>query len=353
MLPRVRDELRDRGAAQAAAMLQSVLDAGTEERASIGSNAGKVLQVYSRTAAMRSTENPNFDPADFVNGGTWPIRADTIYITATSDDEQRDVAPLVVGLVSQIQQAVYRRHRNLVAKGLLGVSGSGPILFALDELHNLVPLPGLPGLLSQGSSQGILVTAAVQSISLLKARWPDTAESFFTLFGHVLIFPRVRDRATIKHVSDLLGQEEVIKKTETRKEKPHSETFWGPVTYREETEHTTYGTEWRPRYDVDQVAAGPNPADPDYVFHFAPYGWEILRMTPWWRAAPVARTCSPPTSSARSAAGFPSGGGGKRTSPTSRARPRRRAFRAFPFPGWAHGRRGRSSRVQVHVGTGI
>ena len=61
------------------------------------------------------------------------------YITARSD-EQELVAPLIVGLLTQIQRAVYRRHRRLATAGLENKAGAAPVLFALDELYSLAPL---------------------------------------------------------------------------------------------------------------------------------------------------------------------------------------------------------------------
>ena len=289
--------LEERGAATAASMLTSVLHSAEGERGSIASSASRALQAYDFSGAIRSTEQPNFDPINFVNGGTWPVRADTIYITARSS-KQQNVASLIVALLGQIQDAAYRRFRNLAVKGLIGEAGSGPILFALDELYNLAPIPDLPHILSEGGSQGLLVTAAVQDLALLKSRWPKEGRSFLSLFGHVVVFPPVKDEDLRKQVSDLLGKVDVEYRSETRKEQPTSAPFWGPVTYEDRVEHTTYSTQRRPRYDIDAVAAGPVPGYPDFVFHFGPDGPNVLRMTPT-TAPPRGPPSSPPTSSGR------------------------------------------------------
>ena len=309
----VWEELERRDS-EAGPMLYSVLHSGREEKNVIASTAAGALEGYELSGALRSTEGENFfDVDDFINGGPFGMRADTVYITASSDD-QGHVAPLVVGLLNQIQQAAYRRHRVLQALGdvtgpdgeripfRVGGQGGVPTLFSLDELYGLAPLPNLPHMLSEGGSQGILIAAAIQEFALLERRWPE-AQSFLTLFGHALVFPGLRDPATLRMLSELLGNHDVDTTQETRGPKdprnqppqsnyttwdwlggiPRPLEKWEPPEH--ELKHETRGTHRRPRYDPDAVSRGPG--GPDDVFHFRSGGsWEHLQTLPYWRSAP-------------------------------------------------------------------
>ena len=257
-LDNVWRELRERHSEDAAALLQSILTIAPDERNSIASTAAGVLKGYQLSGALRTTEDENFDADNFVTGGPFGMRADTLYITSSPHD-QLTVAPLVVGLLDQIRQAAYRRSRVLIQKGdittadgqvfpfKVGGVGAVPTLFALDELYGLAPLPNLRNILAEGASQGILIAAAVQELSMLEGRWPE-ASAFLTLFGHVLVFPGIRDRGTLEAVSTLLGHD-------------------------------------RRNFDPDAVSRGPG--GPDDVFHFRVDGWRAdLRMLPYWRSLP-------------------------------------------------------------------
>lgn len=295
-LREVWEWLARNNAGDAAAMLLSILDAGPDEKRSIASSAARALRGYRLPGAIESTENENFDVVDFVNGGPLGLRADTIYITGSTEEQNQLVAPLVVGLLSQIQRATYRRHRALTNAGLLGGPGSGPILYALDELYGLAPMPSLPHILTEGGSQGLLVAAAVQDLALIKSRWPAEAGSFLTLFGHALIFPGIRDDETLKKISTLLGQEDVTKRSETLKNQPDPGHTPGldwlaggkftPATYSEQLEHATYSEERRPRYEPNQVGQGPSGLISNEVFHFGPDLWHTITTTPYYRTAP-------------------------------------------------------------------
>jgi type IV secretion system protein VirD4 len=276
------------GAQDAAKLLHSVISASTEEYHSIASSASRALKGYRTNEALRSTENPNFDIADFVNGGhPYSVRADTVYIAARSD-EQELVAPLVVGLLTQIQREVYRRHRGLAAAGLENKAGAAPVLFALDELFGLAPLPNLPAMLSEGGSQGLLIVAAIQDLTLIKSRWRE-ADGFLTMFGHVLVYPGVRDVTTLRSVSELLGKYEHEKRQiGVKRSAAEPVPFMGPYDgpYEDKEESAQISSELRPIYDINQVMLGPDPTNHDELFHFGPLAVGTVTATPYYRSAP-------------------------------------------------------------------
>jgi hypothetical protein len=129
-------------ASLAADTLQGIVDQDPRTKTAIYATAEVALSVYRLPGALRTTEDPNFSPAEFVAGNyrtnvhrsiwmnerTPPdvVRQmedfqewgsyDTVYITA-SGSQQSLVAPLVAGLLTQIREAVYEQHRADEANG--------------------------------------------------------------------------------------------------------------------------------------------------------------------------------------------------------------------------------------------
>ncbi len=184
-------ELLERaGAERAAGLLVGLANTEARERSSIFSAAADALDAYSSTAAIEASRNPNFDADRFVRS------QDTIYIHAPAEQQQL-IAPLVCGLLADIRSATYRAH----ARGELG----GRVLFALDEVANIAPLPELPAIASEGGGQGLVLLAALQDLSQARARWGGAADGFLTLFGSKLILPGIADSKTLEAVSLALG----------------------------------------------------------------------------------------------------------------------------------------------------
>lgn len=69
----------DDGARIAATLLDSLLNVPDREWESIASTLGRIMNIYTSSAALRSGINPNFDVHQFVRSG------DTVYITASVD----------------------------------------------------------------------------------------------------------------------------------------------------------------------------------------------------------------------------------------------------------------------------
>jgi type IV secretion system protein VirD4 len=160
------------------------------------STVSSILGPYRLDSGLESTVNHNFDPDAFVQSN------DTIYICSSGRD-QAAVAPLVVGLLNEIKAARYRMSATGEAEERESV------LFALDELANIAPLPDLPSLVSEGASQGVLTLACLQDLSQARRRWGAEADGFLTLFGSKLVLPGVSDVRTLDAISALIGQHDV------------------------------------------------------------------------------------------------------------------------------------------------
>ncbi len=176
----------------AADVLSGIKNTADRERSGIFSTAARVLRAYRSPAALEASRQPTFDPHQFV------ASRDTIYIACPAHQQQL-VAPLVVGLLTDIRHAVY------------GQSWAGapatwpPVLFLLDECANVAPIPDLPAMLSEAGGQGLQVICVFQDISQVRRRWPREADGFMSLFGARIILSGVADPKTLDQLSLLAG----------------------------------------------------------------------------------------------------------------------------------------------------
>lgn len=190
------------GSPLAADRLAGLLATEDRELSGIWSTASGVLAAYASERALATTDDADFDAGEFVRS------SDTVYVCAPRS-RQEAVAPLVAGLVAEIRDARYRLHAE-------GDAATPPTLLALDEVANIAPLGDLPGMVSDGGSQGLLVVACLQDLSQARQRWGPAADGFLTLFGAKLILPGVSDPATLRGLSDLAGTEEARVVSRTR-----------------------------------------------------------------------------------------------------------------------------------------
>jgi type IV secretion system protein VirD4 len=144
----------------AADVLVGIKHTADRERSGIYSTAARVLRAYRSPVALAASDSPNFDPDAFA------ASRDTVYIAAAAHEQQL-LAPLVVGLLTEIRQATYRRAWQ-------HGPASPPVLLMLDEAANIAPLPDLPSMLSEAGGQGLQVVVVLQDMSQARRRWPRT-----------------------------------------------------------------------------------------------------------------------------------------------------------------------------------
>jgi type IV secretion system protein VirD4 len=227
--------------------------AATDERelSGIFSATSGLLAAYRTDAVMASTVRPNFDPMTFAQS------SDTLYLCAPAQ-HQNLLAPLVVALLEQIAAATFARP-----------SFAAPVVFALDEVANIAPLPALPALAAEGGGQGLVTLACLQDLSQARERWGQAAEGFFTLFGVKVVLPGVADRRTLELISALGGEHEVPKTTVTR-----YVGEWGHIR-----PSVAQGSEFRPRRPIDAVSGGRR----GHALLLDGSRIGEVRLVPWWQ----------------------------------------------------------------------
>jgi type IV secretory pathway TraG/TraD family ATPase VirD4 len=217
--------------APATDLLAGIVATDAREQSGIWSTASGVLAAYRTGAALSSTAAPPLSLGDFCDG------TNTLYVCSTGR-QQRQFAPLVVALLGDVRDAAYVRARE-------GRSGP-PVLLALDEVANIAPIPDLPGMVSEGAGQGLLVLACLQDLSQARARWGRAADGFLSLFGTTVVLPGIADTATLRDLSTLAGECEVRHSTLTK-----SVGAWGRIR-----PSTSVGTTRQALLAVDTIARG-------------------------------------------------------------------------------------------------
>ena len=242
--------LEDSGHEMAQSILAGIVATDERERSGILSTASGLLAAYRSEAALATTRNVNFDPARFVRS------TDALYICAPAH-AQEQLAPLVVALLEQIRSAVYARPKN-----------AAPVVFVLDEVASIAPLPSLPALAAEGGGQGLVTMACIQDLSQARARWGEVAEGFFSIFNPKVIFPGIGDHRTLQLISALAGDVQVP---------VQSISSWAGEWGR--TRHSvSVAPQFRPRLPIDQVARGV----PGYTLNLSSAGMHMAAHIPWF-----------------------------------------------------------------------
>jgi type IV secretion system protein VirD4 len=234
---------RGPGSGVAADLLAGVAETDARELSGIWSTASGALAGLRSEAALAATDEPDFDPARFVES------ADTLYVVAPAD-RQMLVAPLVAGLVDAVRAATYER-----AAGPAGATHA-PVLLALDEVANIAPLPALPAMVSEGGGQGLLTLACLQDLSQARHRWGGQADGFASLFGTTVVLPGIGDVTTLEALSVLAGEVEVPMRTLSHGRGPTGRSILDLVAGGRAHTGASVTTQWRRRLPPDVVASG-------------------------------------------------------------------------------------------------
>jgi type IV secretion system protein VirD4 len=179
----------------AAEVLMGIITADERTRSGIFATAAEILSPYTFPGPRASTEGNFLDAKDFCDG------QNTLYICATGQ-QQKKLAPMVVGMLSDIRDAVYQRAANR--------EDYPPVLMALDELTNIAPIHDFPAMLSEAGGQGLIILGCMQDLSQASGIWGQReADGLLTLFNNTLLLPGIKDIRLLEMVSKLSGNHDV------------------------------------------------------------------------------------------------------------------------------------------------
>ena len=263
--------------APATDLLAGIVATDSREQSGIWSTASGVVAAYRTKGALDSTRADPLDLESFCGG------PNTLYVCSTGR-RQRQFAPLVVAIVGDVRDAAYIRSREGHA--------DPPTLLALDEVANIAPIPDLPAMVSEGAGQGLLVLACLQDLSQARVRWGAAADGFLSLFSTTVVLRGIADTATLRDISALAGDRDVVATTVSR-----SVDRWCRLR-----PSTSVGSTRQARLPVDAVAHGaPGRAlvlGPDKEVHEAGLT-PAHERAPWRDLLPAVRQLGKPAHAAR------------------------------------------------------
>jgi type IV secretory pathway TraG/TraD family ATPase VirD4 len=227
-------------------LLDGIVVTDERELSGIWSTTSGALTGFRTDRALETTTGPTFDARRFVES------SDTIYIAASAH-HQALVAPMVVGLVEDIRRAAYERS---AAEPAPRTSRRPPVLFALDEVANIAPIPDLPALVSEGGGQGVTTLACFQDLSQARQRWPGRADGFLSLFGTTAVLPGIGDVATLEALSTLAGEEELHVHTASAGRSAGGQPLGELLSGGRPQFGQSVSTQWRRRLPPDVIARG-------------------------------------------------------------------------------------------------
>ena len=272
------------GAELAEGSLQSVADTDPRELSGIWSTAAGALAGYRTEAALAVVERPDFDADRFVES------ADTVYLCATGH-RQALAAPLIVGFLADVRAAAFDRAAG-APSAATAEPMRPPVLFALDEVANIAPIPDLPALVSEGGGQGVTTLACLQDLSQARHRWGGRADGFFSVFGTAIVLPGIGDVTTLEALSRLAGDEEVATRSVTTGRVPTGRPWSDLVTGGRWQRSVTDTTTPRPRLPLATIARG-RPGEALAFDARNQPGWITLtpahRSEPWRTLASMGR----------------------------------------------------------------
>lgn len=130
-------------------------------------------------------------------------------VFALGKDRPGGVGPLVTGFAEELvfvaeEQAMKRPTRRL----------DPPLMFLLDEVASIAPLPSLPGLAADGRGRGIVVLYAMQSFSQAEARWGrQGAETLGNATTATVVLGGLKVADDLRELSRLCGSKKVLRHT--------------------------------------------------------------------------------------------------------------------------------------------
>ena len=143
----------------------------------------------------------------------------TLYIQP-SEHVQSNSQVLLATLLGEVVRTAIRLTDGISTTGRL----DPPLLLALDEVANIAPWPGLPGVLSQSGGQGICALLGLQNAAQALGRWGQhggklVVESCTTR----LVFPGLKSANELQDLSTLVGNRDEQTLSRSRQTGPRAE----------------------------------------------------------------------------------------------------------------------------------
>ena len=178
--------------------LDATLDADPRTRDSIWQGVSLALSALADPRvldAVSPAEGEQFDPESFIRD------RGTLYLLATGVGAGNSAA-LVAALVEDLVETA----RRMAARSP-GARLDPPLLFALDEIGNLAPLPSLPTLMAEGGGTGITTMPVLQSLAQARDKWSENkAAAIWDASIAKIILGGASNSRDLQDLSTLIGE---------------------------------------------------------------------------------------------------------------------------------------------------
>jgi type IV secretory pathway TraG/TraD family ATPase VirD4 len=153
-----------------------------------------------------------------------------------------------------------------------------PVIWCLDEVANIAPIPDLPNIVADSAAQGLLILACLQDLSQARSRWGHAADGFLTLFPTNVILPGIADLTTLHTISAIAGEIDLPRTTMTR-----------PLLFSGGRVSKSTHLERRPRLPLAAIAQG----RPGHAILVRSSWPADLVLTPWFTHGAVREVIRP------------------------------------------------------------
>ncbi len=146
-------------------------------------------------AAVQPASGAGIDFADFLR------ERGSVYLIADSASDQSPLAPLFAALAAEI-------HYTAVVMGQASPAGrlDPPLLYALDEVTQICPVP-VPEWAADSGGKGIQLITVAHGEAQLVRRWEEAGKQvLLDTASCLMILPGIKDPDTLKMLSELCGQ---------------------------------------------------------------------------------------------------------------------------------------------------
>jgi type IV secretion system protein VirD4 len=140
-------------------------------------------------------------PGDSFDIEQFLLEAGSLYLIGEQRGQDSPIAPLFSSLVTEIQFTAQQ-----MAGSMHGQRLDPPVLFALDEVTQIVPIP-LPSIVADSGGRGIQLIIAAHGIAQLRSRWGADGARTVLDCCNLMVNPGVQDPDTLKLAEELAGQE--------------------------------------------------------------------------------------------------------------------------------------------------
>lgn len=186
------------GAKPALEALSSVWEADPRFRSSIAQTVATALDAWQEPKVAAATAAESEISAEWLLDG-----ANTLYLVSPASDQRR-LQGLFCALLADVVAGAFARSASS------GRPIDPALLLCLDEAANIAPLPNLDEIASTGPGQGVQLLTVLQNLSQAADRWgAERAETILANHRARLFCSGIGDRATLEHLRQTLGEEEV------------------------------------------------------------------------------------------------------------------------------------------------